>query len=279
MRYVRRSRRIALEVVAGIVWSEMTVLHRIQNTKKPPNPPSSDSEEEEDVIMDIENDPYFLLQPFEIQRYVYKVLDQGIPKEPTQSRFKAGLRMYNIPTGCEFLLGNFIQDFKTILFPKLWDKLHRHPVTSDTGNYCSYFDVCVDGELGTNENGETRTTSDSRKRPRDNETDYNGSDDEESLDPTPPPLRQGDVDISTEAMRADIKLEEVETKQEEVVAKQEAKVEDQELEIIFVESDDTEILEASDEGPPLKKTVGKNFPVPEDVKAHVMALAKTAEDK
>jgi hypothetical protein len=117
-----------LEVVAGVMWAEMTLLHRKDHMYD-----LEELSDEEDNY-----DPFYYMETKDIPFYIYKVLDSGIPRQPTFSRFKSGLAMHGIPAECIHLYETFINDFKTNDFGRLYETLNRSYVNSDTGNYCSF---------------------------------------------------------------------------------------------------------------------------------------------
>jgi hypothetical protein len=126
-RQTRRAKAMFLDVLAGVAWTEMTMLHRQEHS-----PDNQDDEEDEFY------DPFYGIGPREIPLYIYKVLDSGIPRQPTLNRFRAGLTMFGIPAPMIELYDTFVKDYKGPDFNLLWHKLNRTMVTSDTGNYCSF---------------------------------------------------------------------------------------------------------------------------------------------
>ena len=123
-----RAKKILLDVVAGVVWAEMTLLYRKDTFYQ-----EVDDEDDE-----VEMEPFTLMGSKHVVDYIYKVLDTGIPPSPTYARYKAGLIIHGVPNMCLGLYTDFITDITTVDFGKLYEKLMRGYVDSDTGNYCSF---------------------------------------------------------------------------------------------------------------------------------------------
>lgn len=142
MRQACRARKVFLEVIAGVIWAEMTVLRKQEWRSRGAPKGEVDAEEGSDMEGEgISTDCFIFLEAKHIPEYLYKVLAQGIPRQPTMNRFKAGLQAHGLPAVFIDLYESFECDYKTLRFVDLYEKLNRTYVSSDTGNYCSFHDV------------------------------------------------------------------------------------------------------------------------------------------
>ena len=135
-----RAQRLFMDVVAGVIYSEITVMHRYDNFIGVDPSPG-------DIGLAREGYTASFIQ---IKKYFYKALYRGIPREPTMSRFKAGLELFSIPRRFCELYDAYLENLKGHEVHRLYQKMHCTNVDADTGNFASFHDTCTEPEIKEN---------------------------------------------------------------------------------------------------------------------------------
>ena len=133
-RQSRRAKQVLLTVVSGVVYKKL-IQKQLFFDHGVPEGKNADANGTQYATFNDDED---------IPKFIFKVMDDGIPDQPTKKRFENGLKFYGIPPGYMNLYDDMLRDIRFREFGRLWDKINRFDTCSDTGNFGKYDDYVND---------------------------------------------------------------------------------------------------------------------------------------